>query len=510
MRLRLAEAASAGPPFGRAIAAFVVFVVVATANGGMYRYGVSDQAFYIPVVTRALDPAAFPRDAALIDAQGRLMLADEALALLVRTTGASLETLFLAGYLLSLVLIFGGLGAIGQRLYANPWTTCALGAAFTLRHHITRTSANTFEPYFHPRMLAFGIGLLAVAAYLHRRAALAVALVAVAAAVHSTTAIWFAVLIGAALVVSEPWWRRVAIPAGLLGAAVGAWAVLAGPLRGRLVVMDAIWLQAVASKDSLFATEWPLEAWAINLGTLGVLWLAYRFRAARGLAGAEERGLVWGATGLVAVFLLTLPFVAARVAFPVQLQISRVFWLVDVVATMALVGALAEAQWLTRLGRPALAACLLALAAGRGGYILFIEHPERALFERQLADTSWHEAMRFVASLPKDAHVLADSGHAWRYGTSVRVSGHHDVFLEETKDSAVAIYSRDVAARVVERIRALGDLSSRSPDDIQRLGEQYGITHVVTTGQLPLTPAFANAEFRVYALASPVRFAGTP
>jgi hypothetical protein len=90
------------------------------------------------------------------------------------------------------------------------------------------------------------------------------------------------------------------------------------------------------------------------------------------------------------------------------------------------------------------------------------------------------------------------------------VSGHHDVFLEETKDSAVAIYSRDVAARVVERIRALGDLSSRSPDDIQRLGEQYGITHVVTTGQLPLTPAFANAEFRVYALASPVRFAGTP
>ena len=60
---------------------------VATANGAGYRYGVSDQAFYIPVVQRALDPAAFPRDASLIDAQGRLMLADEVIAAMVRDHG---------------------------------------------------------------------------------------------------------------------------------------------------------------------------------------------------------------------------------------------------------------------------------------------------------------------------------------------------------------------------------------------------------------------------------------
>ena len=477
----------------------------------MYRYGVSDQAFYIPVVTRALDPSAFPRDAALIDAQGHLMLADEALALLVRTTGASLDTLFLAGYLLSLVLIFAGLIAIGQRLYANAWTTTALAAAFTLRHHITRTSANSFEPYFHPRMLAFGVGLLAVAAYLHRRSWLAVALIAVAAAVHTTTALWFAVLVGVALVVSEPWWRRLAVPAAILAVVVTAWAVLAGPLSGRLVVMDDIWLQAVASKDSLFANEWPAAAWAVNLGTLGLLWVAYRHRTTHATVHIEERGLVWGATALVGVFLVTLPAVAAHVAFPVQLQISRVFWLVDFVATVAIVGAVAEARWVARLGRPALAACLVALAAGRGAYILFIEHPERPLFRLHLEDTPWHEAMRFVATLPKDALVLADSGHAWRYGTSVRVSAGRDVFLEETKDSAVAIYSRDVAVRVVDRIRALGDLSTRSPEEIARVGAQYGVTHVVTTGTLPLPALFENAQFHVYALPPPVRFAaGAP
>jgi hypothetical protein len=491
------------------VAALAAFVVLATANGGMYRYGVSDQAFYIPVVARALDSATFPRDAALIDAQGRLMVVDEALAALIRTTGASLESLFLAGYLLSLVLIFAGLILIGRRLYASPWTALALAAAFTMRHHITRTSANTFEPYFHPRMMAFGVGLLAVAALVHRRPWLAVALTAVAGAVHNTTGLWFALLVGAAFVVLEPAWRRVAVPAAVAGLVLSAWALLAGPLQGRLVVMDDLWLRAVASKDSLFANDWPLSAWAINLGTLGVMWAAYSWRRARGRAGDEERALAWGATALVAVFLITLPAVAAHVAFPVQLQISRVFWLVDVMATVCLVGALADWPRLAALGRPALALCLAALAAGRGAYILFIEHPERALFETRLQVSPWHEAMAWLESQPKDAHVLADSGHAWRYGSSVRVSAGRDVFLEETKDSAIAIYSRDVATRVVERIGALGDLSTRTTADVQQIGERYGLTHVVTAGRLDLPLVYENREFRIYSLAAPVRLAGT-
>ena len=66
----------------------IAFALLATANAAGYRFGVSDQAFYIPVVVRALEPAAFPRDAALIDAQGRLMLADELIAGIVRVTGA--------------------------------------------------------------------------------------------------------------------------------------------------------------------------------------------------------------------------------------------------------------------------------------------------------------------------------------------------------------------------------------------------------------------------------------
>ena len=62
------------------LAGFVAFVLLATANGAGYRYGVSDQAAYVPAVIRAENPSAFPRDAVLIDTQGQFFVLDEVLA----------------------------------------------------------------------------------------------------------------------------------------------------------------------------------------------------------------------------------------------------------------------------------------------------------------------------------------------------------------------------------------------------------------------------------------------
>ena len=487
------------------VAGGVLFVLLATANGAGYRYGVSDQAFYIPVVTRSLQPAAFPRDASMIDAEGRLMVLDEILALVMRTTGVSLETLYLAGYLASLALLWAGLVLIGTRVYRNPWATAALAAAFTLRHRIPQTSANSFEPYFHPRMLAFALGTLAVAAVLRRRAWTAIALVALGAIIHITTGLWFAVMIGVALAVLDAHLRRLAI-AGAVGAMlVLAWAATMGPLQAAVVTMDATWLQAVASKDSLFATGWPLWAWAANLGMLALLWWAYRWRQRQGLARPEDAALVWGATALAALFLVTLPWVAAAWSLVVQFQISRVFWLIDFIATVYVIGVVADTDAYAgrtfAVRRPMIAALLLtAVAASRGAYVMLVERPDRPLFETRIADSPWQDAMLWIRRQPLDVHVLADPGHSWKYGTSVRVSAERDVFLEEVKDSALAIYSRDVAARVVERTTALGDFSALTAESATALARRYDLDYLVTTADLPLPVAYRNDQFRVYVL----------
>jgi hypothetical protein len=482
-----------------AVAGGILFCLLATANGAGYRYGVSDQAFYIPAVVHALDPAAFPRDGSLIDAQGRFMLLEEIVAALVRATGLSLETIFLAGYLLSVALIWAALLLVGTRLYRSTWAVAALGAAFTLRHRIPRTSANSFEPYFHPRMLAFGLGMLAVAAVLRRRWWGAVGLVAAMAIVHVTTALWFAVLIGVALAALDTTMRRLAVGAVGLAIAGVIGAAATGVLQPALTPMDGVWLQAVASKDSLFATDWPLWAWTANLAFLALLWWAHRARRLRGAATPEDDALVRGATVLVAVFVLTLPLVGIGAVFPTQLQISRVFWLVDALALVYVIGMLETRAAAVR----AVALALIAFSAIRGGYVMLVERPDRALFATHIVDSPWEDAMRWIARQPPDVHVLADPGHAWKYGTSVRVAAARDVFLEEVKDSALAIYSRDVAVRVVERTAAIGDFGALTPARARDLARRYDLDYLVVEADHALPLLYRNAQFRVYALSGP-------
>jgi hypothetical protein len=488
----------------------VLFLLLATANGAGYRYGASDQAFYIPAVARALDPAVFPRDAALIDAEGRLMVIDDMLAGIVRSTGLSLEAVFLCGYIVAVAVIWAALALIGAQVYQNKWAMIALAAAFSMRHRIPRTSANSFEPYFHPRMLAFGIGALAVAALLRRRQWLAVGLVGAAAIIHVTTALWFAILLGVALVVIDARWRRLAVAATAAALLLLAAAATVGPMPDALTVMDATWLNAVASKDSLFATDWPAWAWASNLGFLALLWWAHRARARRGTASAEDGALVWGAAALVTVFLITLPLVAMKISMFVQFQISRVFWLVDFLALIYVIAALSESapgeaprarlRSSLRNASVALACVLVGVAATRAVYVMLVERPERALFATVIPDSPWENAMRWIAGRPSDIHVLADPGHAWKYGTSVRVSARRDVWIEEVKDSAVAIYSRAVATRLVERSAAVGDFPALTADRAAVLANQYDLDYLITESDLPLPVAYSNQQFRIYTL----------
>lgn len=487
------------------------FALLATANGAGYRYGASDQAFYVPAIIRSANPQSFPRDGTFIDAEGRLMVIDDLLGLLVRTSGVAIESVCLTGYLLSLGVLWAGLTLIGRRLYGQTAATLALAAAFSLRHQISRTSANSFEPYFHPRMLAFGLGLLAIATLLRRpgdtaarpsvaRSLLPIVFVAAAGLVHITTGLWFAVLIGVALIVLDPPFRKLALLMAVVTVLCGAWAIAAGPLRGALHIMDPEWLRAVAGKDTLFATDWPLWAWVANLMLWGLLYWAHRVRRGRGDSTPEDRALFWGATALVLLFLVTLPAVGARVTLPVQLQISRVFWLVDFVATVYVLAVLVETPTRRRQMARITAAALIALSAGRGIYVMLVEHPDRPLFAVTIPDSPWQRAMEWLSDRPIDVHVLADPGHAWRYGASIRVSPGRDVLLEEVKDSALAIYSRDAARRFLERTAAIDDFAALSADRARTLAQRYDLDYLVTSSDMQLPEVYRNQKFRIYAL----------
>ena len=81
----------------------------------------------------------------------------------------------------------------------------------------------------------------------------------------------------------------------------------------------------------------------------------------------------------------------------------------------------------------------------------------------------------------------------------MRYSGR-DVFLEEVKDTAMAIYSRDSAERVIERQHALGDFASLDIEHARDLARRFRIDYLVIDRDLLLPEAQRVGAFRIYAL----------
>lgn len=478
----------------------IAFVVLATLNSAGYRYGASDQALYIPAVLVHLDPALFPQDRVLIDAHAGLIVADEILAGAVRLTGVSIPHLFFALYVISLVLLVAGASRIGAHLYRTRWAVVALGAALTLRHAIAKTGANSLEGYFHPRQLAFAVGVLAVAAFLERRERTAGALLLGAAIVHPTTAVWFIGWLGVAAWLARPEWRKAMTMAAGALAVAAALALWRGPLAGRLAPMDADWLAVIADRDYLFPLAWPVDVWVTNLVAIPVILLCWRARARARLTVTGETPLAVGALALAVVFFAWLPLSAAHVAIAVQLQVTRVFWLIEFLGTVYFVWALAEGAAARPSSRRAAvaAAVILALSTARGVYSCFIQFPDRQIVSMDIQHTDWRDAMAWAQTTPPGSGWLADPHHAALYGSTVRAAAHRDVLIDLLKDPAIAMYDRTIAMRLADRERALAVLAWDTPDGARALARRYGLDYLVIDRPLDLPLAHQAGSLFVY------------
>jgi Domain of unknown function (DUF6798) len=492
------------PLAGLVLLMALVFGLLVTANSAGYRFGISDQAFYIPAIDLWRWPDLFPRDRLLLEPQARLTVIDEAFGWICRATGLSLEPVFFFAYACTIAVFAAGVALVGRSLFRSPWAIAALMVAMSLRHRIPETAANTFEGYFHPRVLAFALGLVGIGLFLQgaRRSALVVS--ALGVAVHPTTGGWFLVWLGVAASVMAS--ARMRWITGIAGAVIGlAVAVVAREaLAARLTIMDPAWITAFSGRDYVFPTSsWSVGAWlALLVGPVIVLTVS-TWRRRTGDSSPPERAIALGALLLFGIFVLSLPLIAARVALAIQLQTSRVFWPIEFLATAYVVWVLAEAPWtVTPAHKRAriLIAILLVTAAARGFYILRIEHhnPLVAVWPQE---TDWRRLGRWIAATtPRDAHFLVHPEHVYRYGSSFRVVAQRDVLVEVVKDRAMAMYSREAAVRLEERLQAAGDVAVLDEGRIAALAKQYDLDYLVTERELNLPMVRQEGALRLYRL----------
>ena len=484
-------------------AAVLCFMALATANSGGYRFGISDQAYYGAAVVKSVHPTWYPRDTPLLAAQSRHMLSDDLMGWIARGLHSDLPPLFFAVYAIALAALAAAGLAFARGLNGSPWMAAALLLLLTLRHRIAKTGANSLEGYMHPRMLAFALGVAGLASVLRLRFGWACLWVGLAAVMHTTTAMWFGGVVAIAAAVARPGWRRPLLGAGLGAAAVAVWALSLGPLAGRLVIMDAEWLAVLQEKDYLFPSEWPLYAWVSNLAYPIVILAVFRRRRALGVLAPGETAVVFGLIGLIGVFLLSVVLSAAHLAIAVQLQTNRVFWIADFAMAAYLAWALMDGVAARRRPwmRPAILAILAAISIGRGFFVLRVE-AGRPLVQIARAPGDWTDAMTWLATQPSDWHVLADPGHAWKYGESVRLAAGKDTVLEMGKDTALAMYDRSVAMRVAERAAALGSFPEMTSDDVRRLDARYELDVLVAEAgrSFDFPILYRNARFTLYDL----------
>jgi hypothetical protein len=155
----------------------------------------------------------------------------------------------------------------------------------------------------------------------------------------------------------------------------------------------------------------------------------------------------------------------------------------------------------TRAVRLAIVGLFLAASATRGVYLL--HGPERDLARIDFAQTPWMDAMTWLRAQPSKWHVLADPGHAWKYGTSARLAAEKDTVLEIGKDSALAMYDRTIAMRVAERAAALGAYAALTTDELRRLDAKYDVDVAIVDAadaRHPLPELFRSAQFVIYDL----------
>jgi hypothetical protein len=95
---------------------------------------------------------------------------------------------------------------------------------------------------------------------------------------------------------------------------------------------------------------------------------------------------------------------------------------------------------------------------------------------------------------------IADPGHSYKYGSSLRVAGQRDVLVEPVKDAAIGMYDRTIAIETRDRVVALGDFASLTPERSRALANRYNLDYLITDRTLDLPLAFDAGTLRVYRL----------
>jgi hypothetical protein len=431
-----------------------------------YHYGVQDQFLYIPAVKKHLDSGLYLQDGSIFLVHTSAMLADDLVALFARVTRLPVDWTVFLWHVASLYLLLLGCLRVSKRCFPTPsaqWAATSLVAAM-LTLEVAATLLFLADNYFHPRTLATGALLFALAAVLDR-SWLALGWLAAAALMHPTMAAAGALHLGFIAF----WPRRLPI----------AVAVMPFAMLGE--TNDA-WRELMTTRWYLYPLNWPWYAWIGVVVPAGLLcWFARMEKDEPGPASHVSTRLLY--SGLVGVTGGIFISVTPGLERLIPTEPMRSLHFLTLLTVLLGGGILGERllhdrplRWAVLLA-PICAAFLVAQTI-----VLFpagphIEWPSR------VARNSWTEAFEWVRRhTPRDAYFALGATYQELPGQdfhSFRALAERSALLDYSKDRSVVANWPQLAPSWREQVRDQEGWPGFTITDFQRLKQKYGVTWVV-------------------------------
>ena len=445
-----------------------------------YHPGLEDDAFYLAAIKHDLNPALFPHDADFFRVQFQATVFDRLIALSVRWTHVPLEWGILFWQWCATLLILWGCWRISRRCFPEAhaqWAAVAL-VAVLLSLPVSGTGLSLTDQYLHPRALATGAILAAIATVLepsNRGRLRAGVLLAAAFSVHAIMAAFgasyclFLLWNPTKQTETEP--RR----ASVFGA-------LAFPLGWIFEPASDAWRQAAATRPFYFVLRWHWYEWLGVVAPLALLWwfraLARR-RDSVELSRVAERLVYFGVFQLAVALVMVLPARLERLRPLEPMRFLHLVYLLFILLSGGLLG-----QYVLQRHRLRWLLLFVPLAGGMF-YAQRRMYPSTAHLELPgtASGNDWAEAFRWIRrNTPVDSQFALDPRYMELPGEDYhgfRALAERSVLADEVKDAGMAARVPRLAPRWLREVEAQRGWRSFQRPDFLRLKAEFGVDWVV-------------------------------
>ena len=469
----------------------LLLTVVAVLIHG-YHIGVEDQDVYLAAVNKSLDPGLYPVNSVFFTEQMKSSLFIEAVAGSIRLTGIAVPWALLLWQAGSIFLVLLGCWKVASACFRSEsarWSAVTL-VTVLLTMPIAGTALMLVDTYLHPRALAAGAILLALAACLEKRWIRSAAWLLVAAAMHPLMA-----LFGISLIVFvgvEPWgWRP-----GRTGSAL---ALL--PL-GLLGHPSEAWQQATLSRRYYFPLRWTWYEWLGLVAPVLLVWWFGRIARRHRMAVLERlanRSVGFAVFQFVVAALMTMLPGTQALASLQPMRWLHIFYFVFLLMAGGLMGEflLRGKAWRWLVLFVPLAACMFAVQRDSFRNSNHIDWPGMGL------KNQWAQAFLWCdAYTPRDAVFAGDPKYMWLHAEDaygLRGLARRSLLAEDQKDPGAATVFPSLAATWLEQVQAQRGIERFSAAQFHQLHDRFGVTWTVlpVTATVPLECPYRNEAAQV-------------